>query len=1088
MSRLVGTVHFKSTIDGTRMPADAKKMGREAGLAGGKGFNEAWDKELESGLTREGKKTLEHWKRRGKLDGLTYGSGLEVEFRKLSSRLNDAFADFQGISVNAGFMDEFAAKSANWERDVNGLRENLELLHRQGGITDFQFRNATKTIDTWSVAQREAELNTRLNAVEIERQAESMRSLRAELEQHARARQNVLDVERDHRRSLMGLDREWETQITLVDRLTLSLDKNGDAAKGMSLKWGDLSHNARRWTLIIGAVTAALPELAGLSSAAGSGLLVLGGAATGAGIGIGTAIAGIVGLNKDLEELPPSLRAARSGLDDFKGSFSDLNEVITDAAFRESEAAWRSLAGTVRSLGPEFAYVGDKVGDLLDDLAAGIAPGTKNYQNLAKIVGESGDQFDMVARSAGRLGEGLLSAFANPQMQRSIRELLGWIDELADGFADFAEGDSFDDWLRHGRAVFGEFGELLATTGGLLDDLVTDASINRLTTFMDNLGTFLDTGGRGILQFADALNAFGIAADLLASIGTALEPIREPVVELGEELNRLAGGAIDGIAGTLGVLATAAAPVVQALADITEAIPTEALTVLAGTATATAAAFGVLRGIQGVQGAIAALGAIPGVSSKAGAALSGVASKAGLIGAGVVGVIALSNALDDLWRSANKMDDKSRAAVSSSASLKDAYDDLGRSAFGMSYELTDASGALDQLASVGTGIEDFFPTLAATFTDTGRQANQLAATLDNLDAPLANLANTSVSAASEKFSEWVQQLGATDAQALNMLNTMPEFKAVLQGVADQTGELGTEQDVLAIALGRATVETQGNKQVLVELGDQATMTRQEVDNLAGAIRGFGDASLTTRDANRQFEQALLDLNGQLGTNGATLDLTTQAGLDNSAAIDQAITSTNNFAASIYEETQNQELANQKLAEGRQRLIEMLNQFDPAGVAAGKYNDILDEIPPDITTITKLEGVQAAEAALSNLTRTRTAYIQTQLDAARVPGQRPVNKGQFASGGLLPGPRHILAGEAGPEAIVPLNRALGQVDPSVRWLSAIAQGKVPAMASGGVVGGGSQVTIEAGAIVVQGAYDPRRTALDVMDEIAERISS
>ena len=40
MSRLVGTVHFKSTIDGTKMPADARKMGREAGLAGGKGFNQ----------------------------------------------------------------------------------------------------------------------------------------------------------------------------------------------------------------------------------------------------------------------------------------------------------------------------------------------------------------------------------------------------------------------------------------------------------------------------------------------------------------------------------------------------------------------------------------------------------------------------------------------------------------------------------------------------------------------------------------------------------------------------------------------------------------------------------------------------------------------------------------------------------------------------------------------------------------------------------------------------------------------------------------------------------------------------------------
>jgi phage-related protein len=95
-------------------------------------------------------------------------------------------------------------------------------------------------------------------------------------------------------------------------------------------------------------------------------------------------------------------------------------------------------------------------------------------------------------------------------------------------------------------------------------------------------------------------------------------------------------------------------------------------------------------------------------------------------------------------------------------------------------------------------------------------------------------------------------------------------------------------------------------------------------------------------------------------------------------------------------------------------------------------------------------------------------------------------GGFASGGVLLGPRRILAGEAGPEAIVPLNRALSQVDPSVRWLSAIAQNKsTPAMAGGGMVGGGRIINVEPGAIQVIGAQDPRRTAIEVVDRIVER---
>ena len=99
-----------------------------------------------------------------------------------------------------------------------------------------------------------------------------------------------------------------------------------------------------------------------------------------------------------------------------------------------------------------------------------------------------------------------------------------------------------------------------------------------------------------------------------------------------------------------------------------------------------------------------------------------------------------------------------------------------------------------------------------------------------------------------------------------------------------------------------------------------------------------------------------------------------------------------------------------------------------------------------------------------------------------------NSQGFAAGGILNGPRRILAGEAGREAIVPMNRALSQVDPSVRWLSAIAQGKTAHMASGGVVGGGKTVNIDPGAIIVQGVQNPDRVATLVVNRIAERIAS
>lgn len=94
--------------------------------------------------------------------------------------------------------------------------------------------------------------------------------------------------------------------------------------------------------------------------------------------------------------------------------------------------------------------------------------------------------------------------------------------------------------------------------------------------------------------------------------------------------------------------------------------------------------------------------------------------------------------------------------------------------------------------------------------------------------------------------------------------------------------------------------------------------------------------------------------------------------------------------------------------------------------------------------------------------------------------------EMAAGGILRSATSVVAGEAGPEAFVPLNRPLSQVNPDVRWISAFAQGKMlPQVAS---APSGPSVVFEPGSVVVQGADDPRATAFEVMDLVAERIAS
>lgn len=78
---------------------------------------------------------------------------------------------------------------------------------------------------------------------------------------------------------------------------------------------------------------------------------------------------------------------------------------------------------------------------------------------------------------------------------------------------------------------------------------------------------------------------------------------------------------------------------------------------------------------------------------------------------------------------------------------------------------------------------------------------------------------------------------------------------------------------------------------------------------------------------------------------------------------------------------------------------------------------------------------------------------------------------FARGALLDQPTFGMFAEAGREALVPLDRPLSQVDPSVRWLSAIAQGK-----------GGTTNTNSANVTINTPATDPRLIASILEDEL------
>jgi hypothetical protein len=91
----------------------------------------------------------------------------------------------------------------------------------------------------------------------------------------------------------------------------------------------------------------------------------------------------------------------------------------------------------------------------------------------------------------------------------------------------------------------------------------------------------------------------------------------------------------------------------------------------------------------------------------------------------------------------------------------------------------------------------------------------------------------------------------------------------------------------------------------------------------------------------------------------------------------------------------------------------------------------------------------------------------------IPG---VDEPWNASGKIYYGPTKIGVGEAGPEAIVPLDRPLSMVDPSVRALSAFAQGLIPGSTDT------SRKIDASGWTVVSPGADPEAVAKQVINEL------
>ena len=833
--------------------------------------------------------------------------------------------------------------------------------------------------------------------------------------------------------------------------------------------WHRLSHNTRQWTLIIGAVIGAMSQLAGLASAAGSGLFVLIGAFSGlitAGIFAGVAFARFLG---DLEKVPEAVRPARAAFDKFGTAVSEVMDAMTVAAFRDTERAWEHFGSVIKQLQPGFEAIGTVVNDLITDLADNLD--TSTVENLNGFLAGSARILDRVVRAVGRVGDALLVAFNSPAFQRSLENFLGYIDKIADRFAKFLTGPGLDEWLANGERVFGAFGKLLDTTGRLLKEAV---NIDQLVAFIDNIDKFLQTGGAGILEFAEQLDIFGLLAEGLAEFGDALEPLAGPMADLAGAIHDVVQSGIKTLAPIIEDVAEALAPFVQAIADFMGENPkavADALIAIGG-------AFLLLKGVK-----IAATAAdmllfatsvgVGGTKVKAFdvGKLSRIAG--GLAG---IGLIAAGQLIPKSFWDQFDIESNLPANVLTGAGI----------------------GAMiggPWAAAIGGGLAIVY----SLFTEFETTMNDIGLRL--VGTFVAGPWGTAAAGIAEWFATLVPEEWATSDNPMerfvsNFATSVEGFGTTLTTVGDEIGALftGTTEDMTVfetnlviwfgnIKTGFETFKTEvsltwANMWTALNQPGYWDLIAVNIGVWIGTVAGhFSNLSVTAGGIWSSFwatanNPAFWDsIGAAVGTFLANM----------STAFNTKTSSATGFWTTFWVNLG-------PIASGIQTTIlttvgtwvtnigTKLGEIKSGGWASF-WSGLVGNVSGAYYSIIGWVGmiVSAAQEAFNAVTGVKNS-------GGGGGGKGPTPN---AAGSILYGPHRILAGEAGPEAIVPLRRPLSQVDPSVRWLSAIAQGRgAPGMAAGGVAGVGRQINVAEGAIVVQEAGDGRASANAVLTRLAE----
>jgi TP901 family phage tail tape measure protein len=642
----------------------------------------------------------------------------------------------------------------------------------------------------------------------------------------------------------------------------------------------------------------------------------------------------------------------------------------------------------------QFKLSGGAVPHVADLLAAGAGKAQGEVSDLAMALKQSG----LVAAQMGLSVEettGTLSAFAaagllGSDAGTSFRTMLLRLTNPAADAADTMKSLGINVYDAQGQFVgMQNLAGQLQTQMGKLAPSVRNTALATIfgSDAIRAANILYSDGARGIADWTNKVNDAGYAQEtarikldnLKGDIEAFSGSLDTAFIKSGSAGNRLARDAVQ-----------SATAVVNAYNDLPPAAQSAATGLTAAAAVAGTAAGGFLLLAPRIQQTRVAMATLSAEMPRTTALMRGLGTAstiATVVAGAAIAIDALNTALTEAAPGIGALTDGLTDFIQHGALTGDAARILGDD--------------FDNLAlKIRTANKTKYISLADSMrfgTSGGSPIERDRRQLEALDQTLTNLQTSGHADAAAKIFREMADAAHSDGLSIEVLKKrFPQYTDAVAAATAETKLGANAQGDLASAAGGAATKLGEEKKSLSDL-------EKEIRTVTGLILGL-------RDSQRQYQQALDDAAAARKKNGRTLDIDTQKGRDNAAALDAIASSANDVLQAMIDSHQPYAKVSKTLAEQRTALEKAAVGFGVSKVNAKQYADSVLRIPKVAKTEVKAEAVAAKTALdevqakldrLDGATVTSKVVIRQILTAPATAAKQ--DRLTHADGGWISGP-------------------------------------------------------------------------------------